>query len=542
MSGGGEESASQWAGRLGAAADDHPAGEASARKRASRGAPPAMGVVHDSLGDLPLGHSAILLLDDANVDDDDERVNTLYSVEDREASEARRRLAAAAALQRKKRAYNPYEEEEVVEEEARLGDASFLPPDSTAGRPVRLSYEDDGETSDPSRRGVRRTIAEVVKAPPGRGGARAQEESGLGAAGQSTAAGGDGDHTLLLSTVERRAGGAARTSRRRLGLYTDEPVASAAAGKFAALAGVPPVEASAAAVVNLDDDDLQLSMARSRRAQRLLALHTATGPAPASEGQGASFGRREGGDVEPFGDEQEEGLDGVVFSESVDFLSSLPTATSPSNAASHPPPDDGTTAQLRDAPPGAEEGSAKGAEQGAGPLAAAEESSREPLVRRGLVATLQFLARMGRQPRLVGDGEAGLSSSPLDPKGGAARFANVRIEHRDEDGNLLSAREAYKLLSHKFHGIAPGKSKLEKNLRKRAQERAIQASSFGDTPLGSGAALRDYQRTTGSAHAVLSQGRHAALASASRPAEGRAPPSQARQPGRGAKPRIFGMI
>jgi len=46
----------------------------------------------------------------------------------------------------------------------------------------------------------------------------------------------------------------------------------------------------------------------------------------------------------------------------------------------------------------------------------------------------------------------------------------VRIEHRDEFGRILDAKEAYKQLSWKFHGVKPGAAKQEKRLRKIENE------------------------------------------------------------------------
>lgn len=46
----------------------------------------------------------------------------------------------------------------------------------------------------------------------------------------------------------------------------------------------------------------------------------------------------------------------------------------------------------------------------------------------------------------------------------------VHIEHRDEFGRILDAKEAYKQLSWKFHGVKPGAAKQEKRLRKIENE------------------------------------------------------------------------
>ncbi|ODV68747.1 hypothetical protein HYPBUDRAFT_152081 [Hyphopichia burtonii NRRL Y-1933] len=43
----------------------------------------------------------------------------------------------------------------------------------------------------------------------------------------------------------------------------------------------------------------------------------------------------------------------------------------------------------------------------------------------------------------------------------------VKLDYRDEEGHELNTKEAFKFLSHKFHGVGPGKAKTEKKLRKQ---------------------------------------------------------------------------
>lgn len=129
---------------------------------------------------------------------------------------------------------------------------------------------------------------------------------------------------------------------------------------------------------------------------------------------------------------------------------------------------------------------------------------REPLVRRGVAATLEFLARLGIRPQLCSE------TLPPQQRPPPKRFDHLRLEHRDEEGNLLTAKEAYKFLSHRFHGKGPGKGKQERLARKRVEEQRRIAAPLTDTPLGIGASLRDRQRATGSTHIVLAEGAHAA--------------------------------
>lgn len=47
---------------------------------------------------------------------------------------------------------------------------------------------------------------------------------------------------------------------------------------------------------------------------------------------------------------------------------------------------------------------------------------------------------------------------------------NVKLEYIDDSGHLLNEKEAFRYLSHKFHGKGPGKNKIEKRLKKSEQD------------------------------------------------------------------------
>jgi U4/U6.U5 tri-snRNP-associated protein 1 len=50
----------------------------------------------------------------------------------------------------------------------------------------------------------------------------------------------------------------------------------------------------------------------------------------------------------------------------------------------------------------------------------------------------------------------------------------ISLKYIDELGREMNTKEAYKHLSHQFHGKAPNKSKVEKKLKKFEQERNVQ--------------------------------------------------------------------
>ncbi|CAO3642502.1 unnamed protein product [Cunninghamella echinulata] len=90
------------------------------------------------------------------------------------------------------------------------------------------------------------------------------------------------------------------------------------------------------------------------------------------------------------------------------------------------------------------------------------------------------------------------------------RMANykpdVKLEYIDDQGNSLKTKEAFRFMSHKFHGKTSGKGKTEKRLQKREEEKKLNMMSSTDTPLNLAGALLERQQKTGNAHVVLSVG------------------------------------
>ena len=83
---------------------------------------------------------------------------------------------------------------------------------------------------------------------------------------------------------------------------------------------------------------------------------------------------------------------------------------------------------------------------------------------------------------------------------------DVNIVYYDEFGRTVTPKEAWKALSHKFHGKGSGKMKTEKRLKKIADEKKKEAMVSGDTPLSMNKAFQARQEKTGQAHFVLSVG------------------------------------
>ncbi|XP_054714322.1 U4/U6.U5 tri-snRNP-associated protein 1-like [Uloborus diversus] len=83
---------------------------------------------------------------------------------------------------------------------------------------------------------------------------------------------------------------------------------------------------------------------------------------------------------------------------------------------------------------------------------------------------------------------------------------DVKLEYIDDSGRLLTAKEAFRYLSHKFHGKGPGKNKVDKRMKKLDQDTRLKQMSSTDTPLNTVKLLQAKQKETQSPYIVLSGG------------------------------------
>ena len=113
---------------------------------------------------------------------------------------------------------------------------------------------------------------------------------------------------------------------------------------------------------------------------------------------------------------------------------------------------------------------------------------------------------------------------------------DVKLEYHDEFGRTLTQKEAWKRLSHVFHGNAPGHKAQEKRLRRIAEEQRRERMLAGDTSSLS-QAFQERSARTGQAHMVLSVGNrdHAPQEIDLLGREREAQLSKAPPPGRGAE-------
>lgn len=83
---------------------------------------------------------------------------------------------------------------------------------------------------------------------------------------------------------------------------------------------------------------------------------------------------------------------------------------------------------------------------------------------------------------------------------------DIDIKYHDEFGRVLNNHEAWKRLSHTFHGRMPGKKKQEQRLQRIEEERKREKMLAGDTPSGMTKAFAERQERSGQAHMVLGVG------------------------------------
>src|SRR3990167_540562 len=128
----------------------------------------------------------------------------------------------------------------------------------------------------------------------------------------------------------------------------------------------------------------------------------------------------------------------------------------------------------------------------------------EPLVSEGLAATLKFLKQTG-DPLLMDNGDmfAGRrNDEKLHIDGDPA--PDINLEHRDVYGRILTQREVFRILSHKFHGKQPSSNKRAKIQKRYEEEMRLRQMSSSDTPLGTVEKLQREQQRIGEAFIELS--------------------------------------
>ncbi|KAL4237800.1 U4/U6.U5 tri-snRNP-associated protein 1 [Mactra antiquata] len=81
---------------------------------------------------------------------------------------------------------------------------------------------------------------------------------------------------------------------------------------------------------------------------------------------------------------------------------------------------------------------------------------------------------------------------------------DVKLEYVDESGRHLNQKEAFRQLSHRFHGKGSGKKKTEKRGKKMDEEHLMMKMNTNDTPLNTVALLKEKQQQEKTPYILLS--------------------------------------
>ncbi|XP_003744357.2 U4/U6.U5 tri-snRNP-associated protein 1 [Galendromus occidentalis] len=83
---------------------------------------------------------------------------------------------------------------------------------------------------------------------------------------------------------------------------------------------------------------------------------------------------------------------------------------------------------------------------------------------------------------------------------------DVKLDYIDDSGRLLNQKEAFRYLSHKFHGKGSGKNKIDKRQKKIEQIKKLEQMSSSDTPLNTLKLLQEKQKQQQTPYIMLSGG------------------------------------
>lgn len=122
----------------------------------------------------------------------------------------------------------------------------------------------------------------------------------------------------------------------------------------------------------------------------------------------------------------------------------------------------------------------------------------------GLAQTLARLRSLGELKKRRKEQAGRVRDERVDwttPGGGR----EVQLSYKDDQGRDVTPKEAFRIMSHKFHGKGPGQNKREAAMRRQLKNKELRESAVADdAPLASVVALQEETKKTQSAHVVLS--------------------------------------
>ncbi|XXG80144.1 hypothetical protein AAC387_Pa09g1080 [Persea americana] len=130
----------------------------------------------------------------------------------------------------------------------------------------------------------------------------------------------------------------------------------------------------------------------------------------------------------------------------------------------------------------------------------------EPAVGKGLSGALQLLKERGTLKETIDWGGRNMDKKKSKLVGIYENDGTkeIRIERTDEFGRIMTPKEAFRMISHKFHGKGPGKMKIEKKIKKYQEELKLKQMKASDTPSESMERMREAQAQLKTPYLVLS--------------------------------------
>ncbi|KAK8946267.1 hypothetical protein KSP40_PGU006729 [Platanthera guangdongensis] len=135
-----------------------------------------------------------------------------------------------------------------------------------------------------------------------------------------------------------------------------------------------------------------------------------------------------------------------------------------------------------------------------------DEIIHETAVGKGLSGALKLLKDRGTLKESIDWGGRNMDKKKSKLVGIYANDGSkeIRIERTDEFGRILTPKEAFRILSHKFHGKGPGKMKQEKRMNQYYEDLKTKQMKASDTPLLAMEKMREAQSRLKTPYLVLS--------------------------------------
>ncbi|XP_043700636.1 SART-1 family protein DOT2 isoform X2 [Telopea speciosissima] len=135
-----------------------------------------------------------------------------------------------------------------------------------------------------------------------------------------------------------------------------------------------------------------------------------------------------------------------------------------------------------------------------------DETIHEAAVGKGLSGALKLLKERGTLKETVDLGGRNMDKKKSKLVGIYDNDGRkeIRIERTDEFGRIMTPKEAFRVISHKFHGKGPGKTKQEKRMKQYQEELKLKQMKNSDTPSLSVERMREAQARLKTPYLVLS--------------------------------------